>query len=368
MKFLTGAPTALSLSWIQEELLNELLPQFSRFMSGESSKKPDPDVSLLSWPSWRTITTVHLLNSRPTMIEDNERENLYNDVLSRDPRNLTGAEGHHSLTRYGDNEDLEQPFVVHEFCQASQVTPVSQCHTDLSLFNRSNYDSFAECEGIDHSAMSNAALLEMQTFPTRELLTDLCALPNANYLRRISPGTITVDILVGILDISPPRRVAVRRQGSSYEMDIVEVYVRDETQAGLKISIWLKPEARTGSIYSSVGLRPLIARLRKGDIVFFKHIALRSYRGEVCGQSLSSERYPDIGTKLALLSRREGLNWGAVARDSLENLSTIHAAKLDRVQSWVAQFLGMSSARADNGRSKPKKVFENEELPDDTQD
>ncbi|KAL9077073.1 MAG: hypothetical protein Q9157_003496 [Trypethelium eluteriae] len=374
MKFLTGAPASGSLSWIEEELLDDFIPCFHRFLGGKSSEKPPLLSASLSdtWPSWRTVTTV-LLDDRPSTISDNDQSKHHHQA---DPGIRTSTDDLYDSVSNQVNEDLDTSFAVHEFFEPSQVAPMAQFNTDLSLLEGSNYESFVGFGDTDYSITANVddSLLEKQTFPTREHLTDLSALPSADYLKRILPGTMTIDIIVGIVDISSTRTVTVRRQGSSYDMNVVELYVRDETKAGLKISIWLKPEACPGSrspSHAQMRLRSLIFLLRRGDMVFMKNVALRSYLGEVCGQSLSNERYPNIGTRLALLSRREGLNWGEAAHDKFDSLPRPHAMKLERVQSWIMQFLGMArpSKRGESNATKilGKRKLESGELPADTQ-
>lgn len=368
IKFLTGAPERSSLSWTREELLNDFLPSFSKYIRGASKEAvSSSDAWSGSWPSWRTVTSIHVHNDGPiTALEvDRNKSPPHGDT------GIAGAEGSESPITDEGGEELESSFVVHEFFEPSQVVSITQYNNDLSILDDDNFASFANFEDTSYSILSHAddSILEKQSLPTDEYLTNLSALPNANYLRRILPGTMTINIIGGIVDISPPRAVTVRRLGGSYDMNIVDLYVRDDTEAGLKITIWLKPElcANIRSLkHQEVGLHLIISRLRRGDIVFLKHIALRSYRGEVCGQSLSSERYPNNGTKIALLCRGEG------ARDKLENLSRTHAIKLAKVQAWVTQFLGpRTGARIDceGGESRKvlgKRKLRYEELPEDT--
>ncbi|KAL9097131.1 MAG: hypothetical protein Q9165_000558 [Trypethelium subeluteriae] len=375
MKFLTGAPAPGSLNWLQGELLDEFIPCFCRFFEGKSSGGPPlSSVSLTTdtWPSWRTVTTV-LLHDEPSKTSDNDQNKRQ---CLAGPTTRTRADDLYDQVSNQVSEDLDESFAVHEFFEPSQIAPNAQFNTDLSLLEGSNYESFVDFGDPDYSTAFNVddSLLDRQTFPTKEHLTDLSALPSADYLKKILPGTMTIDIIVAVVDISPTRTVTIRRQGSSYDMNIVELYVRDETKAGLKISIWLKPEARPESrspSHAQMRLRSLISLLRRGDVVFMKNVALRSYQGEVCGQTLSNERYPNIGTRLALLSRREGLNWGEAARDKLDNLPHPHATKLERVQSWIMQFMGLPRL-SERGESKGTKIsgkrkLESRELPADTQ-
>ena len=377
IKFLTGAPSRVSLDWTQEELLDEFLPPFSRFIKGESKLAFPAESPSGSWPSWRTVTSVPTRDKGLTIAPDSDQSKQSHTSHSH------GNTSPRSVQVYGTpiiddgNDDLENSFATHEFFEPSQVTPITQLNTDTSLFDNSRFESFEDFGDTSYSVLSNADddVLERQAFPTTEHLTNLSALPNAEYLRRIFPGTMTIDVIVGLIDISPPRAVTIRRQGGSYEMNIVDLYTKDETKAGLKITIWLKPETRNECRprkNQQVALQPIVSLLRRGDIVFLKHIALRSYRGEVSGQSLSSERYPNNGTKLALLSRRPGLNWGEGARSKLENLSRSHATKLERVQAWVSQFLG-TGVRANIEGSNSKKILgkrkiQDEKIPRDTPD
>ena len=365
MKFFTGAPASGSLKWNPGELLDELLPPFLRFIDGTPVKDSSfSEPSSASWPSWRSVGTVHMHNDEPATT-------LHYGGATLSQPSAAEANGEHlsSAISYEGDENLENSFAVHEFFEPNQLTSITLSATDPSLFENSNFESFGDVQGTDYSVLSNTedSILERQMFPTNENIADLSALPNANYLRRILPGTMTVDIIVGVIDISPSRTVTVRRYGRPYEMDVVDLYVRDETKSGLKISIWLKPEAHASSRPSArrqVGLRPFVSRLRRGDAVFFKHIALRTYQGEVCGQSLSGERYPNTGTKIALLARSSGSQCGDEGQSKLDCLSDAHRTKLERVQQWLKQYLNVGSKP---DRALGKRKLHTEELPADTQ-
>ncbi|KAI9688357.1 MAG: hypothetical protein M1822_001306 [Bathelium mastoideum] len=375
MKFLTGAPTNGSLDWSSDDLLDEFLPLFLRFIYGTPKRSSFlSEASSAPWPLWRAVTTVPLHYGRPMTTLDNDQDKHYHTSHASDPVDRNDVQSFGDPVPDEESEDLETSFAVHELFEPGQIASLTQSGTDLSLTDSSKFQSFADVEDTDYSLLSltDDCIVDGQTLPTTEHLTDLSALPDSEHITRILPGTMTINIIVGVIDIDPPRTVTVRRQGSPYEMNIVDLHVRDETKAGLRISVWLKPESHIASYdipHQQSGLRPVISRLRRGDVVFFKHVALRTYRAEVCGQSLSSERFPNNGTGLALLSRGDGMSWGTGVPVELETLSSIYRAKIERVQSWLAQYLGIRSMpRQVLGKRKlNSEKFRAEELPADTQ-
>ncbi|OBT86974.1 hypothetical protein VE02_04604 [Pseudogymnoascus sp. 03VT05] len=176
---------------------------------------------------------------------------------------------------------------------------------------------------------------------------------------------MTVNIIVGILSISPPRSIQTRG-GSAVE--IVELLVGDDTRSGFGINCWLPLNVVSRPTGGHPNLRSSLSGLRPQDIILVRNVALTSFRGEVYGQSLRC----DV-TKADLLFRnridREDERGCYSVRDLNTTIgSDIHpqVAKTIRVREWVLRFVGHGAGamrRTDEG----KVEVVDEKLPPDTQ-
>ncbi|KAI9714329.1 MAG: hypothetical protein M1820_000290 [Bogoriella megaspora] len=366
MKILTGAPTSTSLKWAEEELLDELLPPFLRYIGRLPATLPA--ASSEPWPAWRFLALVPFRSGE--RLDKNEAAQEEHDPLHVHSTNGSSqGRAEHRRTENYEDEDLEESFALHDNGHTSSFRAFSQVQGEPSNLD----DSFTWSE-LGHSETTSFLLespIAQQNIPSKEEITDLRALPSVYELRRPTVATITKSVIVAVIDISPPRTVTVRKgRTQPVAMDIVELFVKDETKSGLKITIWLDHKPKSGSYLDhSRQLHKSVACLRRGDVVFIKNLGLRQYRGEVLGQSLRGWKYPSNGTKITLLSRRE-----LEAGTELENLPMVHAKKIERVQRWLSDFLGPSFTTIAGemdlikrpGARKRRKV-QTEELPPDTQ-
>lgn len=212
------------------------------------------------------------------------------------------------------------------------------------------------------SSCSTASMDPQGRLPVPVLrdLTDLNDIPNAKYLRSIQPQTKTVDIIVGIITVSPPREITTRRGG---HVDLVELLVGDETKSGFGVNFWLGGSGRSNNIGKDT-LRNILSNLRPQDIVLLKNVALSSFRDVVYGQSLRWDM-----TKVHLLYRNrvdKKDTGGCYTADDLcpeYDLST-PISKVRRVKEWVLHFVGPGVIRK-SGKGKFEIV--KEALPPDTQ-
>ncbi|KAI9877165.1 MAG: mannose-1-phosphate guanyltransferase [Pleopsidium flavum] len=238
----------------------------------------------------------------------------------------------------------EHSFAVHENIASSQIDVQevsSQEGADLSVAITST--SCLTSTSSSYSFGSPASpVVDKNSIPISGRLSDLADIPNASYLHSISPQTMTVDLIVGIISIPAPRFIKTRRGGR--EMELVEMLVGDETKAGFAINFWLPPlHDAKGRPRAESNLKKELESSRPGDIVSTINVALSSFRGKVYGQSLRKDM-----TKLGLLYR---------SMDNLEDTAnhneTIHSmdahkkhpqvAKAKRVKEWVMQFVGSSN-------------------------
>ncbi|KAH9240356.1 hypothetical protein K456DRAFT_1826128 [Colletotrichum gloeosporioides 23] len=188
-------------------------------------------------------------------------------------------------------------------------------------------------------------------------LSDLEDIPEAPALLRLAPQTVTVNLIAGVISVSPSRAITTRW---GTELALVEVLLGDETRAGFGVTFWLAPAAK-----SAPGTT-LPSELRRQDVVLMQNVALHVFRGKVYGQSLRKGL-----TRTTVLYRRrmgEGDEGGYYRRKDLESQGEGRAhpqlVKTRRVWEWVLSFVG-GEARTE---SKGKGTKRGWDLPpDDTQ-
>lgn len=197
------------------------------------------------------------------------------------------------------------------------------------------------------------------THPTTNLipstpLTNLATIPTASYLHSIVPQTLTVNLLLGIIALPPPRNIITRKTGRALALH--ELTVGDDTKAGLGINIWLPaPNFADGMQMKKKNgdgegdLRAMMEELRVRDVVLMRNVALAAFRGRVYGQSLRRGV-----TRVDLVWRG-----GEGGRRGLEG---VVGEKVRRVREWVLGFVG--GGGDGGGRERGKGGVQ---LPADTQ-
>ena len=370
----TGAPDAYSLQWDEEELSVSLLPCFS-----STDFLPSRNVQLSNErPLWRSIPLerqhlptgltpnirqLGLANEPKTSSFDGEETSFLdtNDLSSSSTASQVNSENLPPSSEGADElltQFYEHSFALHEGLPSSQIVEVNDSNDTSFLTASSSYVS-------SQDANTTMPLTERAVKPSSVHLSDLEDIPNAAYLRSINPQTMTVNLIVGIISMPPPRTIRSRKDGRTSEL--IEVTVGDETKAGFGINIWL-PSSKLQSGY----LRAAVSDLRPQDIILVRNVALSSFRGNVYGQSLRKDM-----TNLDLLYRNTVDRHdpkGAYSSEELDraNISEPQIAKVKRVKDWVMMFVG--------GRPKcpiqqidgiPGRVNQQEKnvqvLPEDTQ-
>lgn len=152
---------------------------------------------------------------------------------------------------------------------ASELTAslLSSADADVTHSPAPSLDSFRP--GASRP-ISNVA--DIPTVPARSLNPESPQSP-----RR--PVHRLVNLLVGIISISPARAITTRW---GKEMRLAELLVGDETRAGFSISIWLPPS----SAAEKSTLESTLEQLQRQDIVLLQNIALGTYMDKVFGQSV----------------------------------------------------------------------------------
>ena len=356
--FLTGAPLPSSLGWTEEELCAPLQPGFLERLPGSFSGISATDGKA---PSWRflPLEKPHLPTGLTQMSQDHQQFDDY-DYSNDETSLLSAAElsfsstdpneypSEHSQFSDSDKDDVFTQYYEHSFALHENI-PSSQIVGAESLDD--SFTTEPEDFSIALSASSQSHHPESHQLTRSKLtsshLTDLKDLPNATYLRSITPQTMTVNLVVGIISIPQPRTIKTRKGGHS--IDLVEILVGDDTKSGFGINIWLPPSPYSTNQESTNLLRNQTSHLRPQDVILAKTIALSSFRGKVYGQSLRK------GTTTLDLLYRNVLDGddvcGAFGAAELEQATTTTTTiinepqirKLRDVKEWVMRFVGGAS-------------------------
>jgi len=107
---------------------------------------------------------------------------------------------------------------------------------------------------------------------------------------------MTVDLVIGILSLSPLRTVTVRRTGRL--VGVLEMLVGDDTSAGFGVTFWVDVAQEESQGLALQGearearddLKESLQGLRKGDVVLLRNVALSDFQKVVRGNSLGRMR------------------------------------------------------------------------------
>ncbi len=344
---LTGAPTSSSLVWNENTLSNRLAihggavhstgsPESSRNHSAQWRQVPTGDI--LSIDKQQNLDPRLLSPARPAQFL--KTAELTAEFLSRRSSTFLGTFDYNTSTSTA-TQDLDDFYgcslAFHDDSTTSQVTEFQS--------QRSNHDDAPST--YDKTQVSpNRPARQIGSAPafqiTSATLNDVREIPSATYLRNIEPQTMTVNLVVGIMALPPPRLVTVgRRWGQEREMRLLELLVGDDTSAGFEITMWLSYHCDTTEESSRQGqLEEKVLNLRQRDIVLLRNVALTAYQGRVHGQSLRR----DV-TKVDLLYRRQldasdplGIYSSEALLEPGENGLLLQKTK--RVKQWLIDFVG----------------------------
>ena len=275
-----------------------------------------------TWTPWTTPDQPNV--ERPSFLTRQDVSLLSSEVDSSPSRSPGDP-----LTQY-----YEHSFATHD-APSSQI--VGESSIESSQTDETDFYSF----NSSNSAEDFSHLRQVYLKLSKSLLTDLKDMPNASYLRSISPQTITVNLLLGVISISQPRIIKPRKQQGTVEL--VELFVGDESSAGFGINIWLKSKPDTGKPFDEI-LRTQSELLRPRDIVLARNVALGSFRGKVYGQSLRRGV-----TMLDLLYRNvidPNDRRGAFKAGDLDASGNADAemGKIRKVRDWMTNFVGTDAS------------------------
>ena len=369
-----------SLTWEEDNLCAVLQPCF--YDSSEHSYQTTIASAVTVAPAWRSLPLVqeHLPTGLTQLDKDDRAFGVQDDAengtsflstsdLSSVSAKISVGRSQGSWGSETNNEELlsqyyEHSFALHEDVPPSQILGPTPAIEDESFVTEPEELSVALTVDSDLETDNQMASLKIES----SHLSDLKDLPNAAYLYSITPQTMTVDLVIGIISISQPRMVKTRRGGR--EVELVEILVGDDSRAGFGINIWLSPtQEKKNSGPRDEHLRNDTLQLRPRDVVLARQVALCSFRGKVYGQSLRRGM-----TSLDLLYRnvidKNDTRGAFRAKDFRdEGVRGCQMTKVQKVKDWVLQFVGSNAgppALTNTSTSRFKKQAQLEALPNDT--
>lgn len=308
-----GAPTSDTVDWDKDELLETPVFPFHANDGNHQVDWPSPDDHAVKWRLLQNQDLGQPGRGTPT---GHNRDTLF----------ATGPVEDQELSQFYDRS-----FSIHETSEISAPGSLSG-----ESIQESGLQTDSNGLSIESSGDRNVGRLVP---PIQCGLSDLKNIPSAGYLRSIAPQTMTVNLVVGIITIYPPRRVTTRQW--KREHDIVEMVVADETKSGFNVTFWLPPTSDATGIYrdDDDDLGRCLAGLRPRDIVLLRMVGLSSFRDRVYGQSLRRGM-----TTVDLLHRRPV---DATDAGGIYSLRRINAApeddqplhKVGRVREWIKRFV-----------------------------
>ncbi|KAH7157572.1 hypothetical protein B0J13DRAFT_617651 [Dactylonectria estremocensis] len=333
-----GAPPASSLSpescTLQE--LDDGLAAFLGIPRGQQRRQPSPLTSQIAWRSLpltrqplhtgfsqtHNVSDYYLLPSRPEFFTT--AQIFCEDSFDGELPTLDSEGAHQVLSQFYDHS-----LAVHNSIPSSQPESHDQSSTtDTSFVTTSS----------THQPCTTSISVPCH-------LSDLEDIPRARHIQALSPQTVTLNLIVGVLSIAQPRTVTTRW---GRVLALVEVLVGDETKSGFAVTFWLSNDNASETQVRS---------LRRQDVVLMQNVALHIFRGKVYGQSLRKDM-----TKVDLLWRRNGS--GLYTTKDLARRGQGHPQlqKTRHVKDWVLKFVGGEPASRTRA---PRKSWDRP--PDDTQ-
>ncbi|KAJ5449057.1 hypothetical protein N7445_003878 [Penicillium cf. griseofulvum] len=268
--FLVGAPLSARLNWDTDELLNTPIPPFH-----EDTKSPEQQLSLDQPPvRWRVLRSpsVDKLGDNHDSFQGYEDPAFF---ISHQLAVASDAPEHpeNSILQFYDHS-----FAIHE---TSEVAGSDVYAADTTQESSLGEDSVvASSTGLDKpDTPGSPRILHIP-----EPLSNLQDLPTARYIQSIAPQTMTVNMIVGVLAVHPPRRIVTRQWKT--ELDLLELVVGDETRAGFAVNFWLRPEKPTAAKNNEADLGRSLVSLRPRDIILLRTVGLSTFQDRVYGQSL----------------------------------------------------------------------------------
>lgn len=351
---LAGAPATDDLDWNGDRLRRAFDDVFARMLDGRRKAVYNAqDGSML-------VATVPRAKWRAFDV-DVESHDLETDSQQAFPQTqFLSFHGNDTDEERQHSEFLEHSVAAFDNLVSSQVLkrdPAAAGQLEDTLMTDST--SFATTDITEDSSTSSKSSQRaaepannVQSTAIQGGVTNLKQIPSAEYISRILPQTMTINLIAGVVTVSRAKTVHLRK--SNIAMDIIEVIVGDETRAGFPITFWLAPLESQHK--AADDLREKLRDLRPGDVLLLQNIALSSFRNCVYGQSLS-KRFARNSTLVTLMGD-----------ETTSPLPGNASAKLQRVQGWISDFVGLDTKPGDAMLSTQGGTGMRCELPPDTQD
>lgn len=355
--FLMGAPLPSHLDWANDELLRAPLPPFQ----GTAYNEEDRSSSHPDSARWRILQPVQsdVLKGDPHEFYYGPEEPGFlttHQLVVAESQSTCGHEDESALSQFYDHS-----FAVHE---TSEISVSGLPEDDTTQQSETGLESLVAPAAATPDENQASELPPALRIPGK--ISDLQDIPTARHLLSIVPQTMTVNLIVGIIAIHPPRRVVTRQWKTEY--DIIELIVGDETRTGFGVNFWVAPDKSSGAKNQNQEIAHLgrsLATLRPQDIILLRAVGLSSFRDRVYGQSLRGGM-----TEVDLLQRRlvdatdaGGFYQGGIpARSSHDDL----LQKVRRVHDWILRFVG-TTEEAGGGLSGMSQAQRGTRLPPDTQ-
>ncbi|KAJ5707100.1 hypothetical protein N7488_006901 [Penicillium malachiteum] len=348
--FLVGSPLPSSLDWDHDELLNKPIHPFcdaNNSTAYDPAYEPCPNQNIIKW---------RVLPSQPLSSSDTVEDHHAFYWGPNDPSFLTAQQLINADSASSDEDDsalsqfYNHSFAVHE---TSQVSASGLREEDLTQSSSGSDDLMI--------TQSEKDVSESPPIQIRGPLKDLGDIPTAKYLQSIVPQTMTINLVVGIIAIHPPRRVVTRQWKK--ELDIIELMVGDETRAGFGVNFWLPaPTDRPGAKAREIDwLASSLASLRPQDIILLRTVGLGSFRDQVYGQSLRGGM-----TQVDLLYRPTDAGRPSKVMPPSHGIDNDLPQKVRKVREWILRFVGTDEVGGSpRGMSETKRGHR--QLPPDTQ-
>jgi hypothetical protein len=353
--FLMGAPTSQSLCWDEDGLLDNPIFPFSGPNVEDQVNQP---VSESHTVKWRLLQDLK--------VQEQEREKACSEpgrhAIFLRTRDLTPLNGVSSIS---PNDSAISQFYDHSFAvhETSEISLPGAHLGDSMQESGLSTDS----TGTSVASSSDREAPEVGSLAIQGCLSDLKDIPSATYLQSIVPQTMTVNLIVGIIAIHPPRRIVTRQW--KRELDLVEVVVGDETRTGFGVTFWLPLGDETNATgrcdIEAQKLRTSLSSLRPRDIVLLRMVGLSSFRERVYGQSVGRGV-----TTVDLLHRQriDATDAGGIysTRRLPKHGDLPLLKKVCKVREWIRLFVDRAPDLVGGGPRTSRK--HGQPLPPDTQE
>ncbi|KAI1758180.1 hypothetical protein F4782DRAFT_476906 [Xylaria castorea] len=354
-----GAPEGHTLDWTVSNLLSHFLEPIASFAKLETPPESSlTDPSFLSTPNLAVWRSILLYRERlPTGFSQNH---ALAHPYQGSPEFFTTVTGSFDttseLSEDGPDQQVINQFYDHSLAIHGDI-PSSQLPSTSFVTDDSSFD-ITDDISEEISTQMDISVTELRGFVEGKAghLSDLEDLPDANFLLSISPQTMTVNLIVGIISIAEPRTVRTRWGTTK---SLVELLVGDETKSGFSITFWLSSELSESNT--------LLRSLRRQDIVLLRNVALSVFMKKVHGHSLRKGH-----TKIDLLHRRRIDKDDKGGKYTMRDVSLTRRAhpqlvKTRKVWEWLIHFVGDGGINLGKRRQNGKPIRRWDMPPDDTQ-